>query len=126
MTGLHGPRETADRAGEHKASLKSQKYLKEVGCVSSIHGESGGLGRRPNEGAKNNLIDKKSNMPNYKNTMVEKAILILCKGIQFTSCGSCFSSPKSAEWEETILKLGPCPVWPSWLGIIPQSERSWV
>lgn len=73
---------------------------------SSLQGESGGLGERPNESDKNNCIDEKSNMQNYKNTIVGKADLILCEGIQFTSAEAVFLSPSRAEGAGTIMKLG--------------------
>ena len=100
MIGLH--KETADRAGEHKASLKSQKYLKEVGCVYSIQGESGGLGRRPNESDKNNLIDKKSNMPNYKNTIVERLFLFYVKGYNSPVVEAAFHPHKAQSEKEQL------------------------
>lgn len=94
MIALSNPRETVDRLEKHKDKMKSKNYLKEVGYVCSIQEESGRLGERPNESDKSNLTDKKSNMQNYKNTIAGKALLILCKGILFNSCGKLLFIPK--------------------------------
>lgn len=63
-----------------------------MGCVYSIQEESAGLGERPNESDKNNPIDEKPNMQNYKNTK-KAAVRILCKGILLNNRGKLLFIP---------------------------------